>query len=258
MTLSAEVDATDYTDVTDPDLNDTETFTLGASARFDVSPVVDATLSLTGSRRTEEDADQTETDTLTLRGGIEYTVNDRLSYSLGAQVARREEETTTGGTTDGTTYGIDVGVSYEALPTTRFSGSVGLETTADDDTALTASLSFGLDLPQGAMLTGGLDRSLTFGTGGDDLVVTGARVSYMRPINSISSATLGLSYSLSEELGAGGDPDETRVTLSAGYARAITENLDLSLGYAYRLRDEGAINADSHSVTLGLSMPFNF
>ncbi len=48
------------------------------------------------------------------------------------------------------------------------------------------------------------------------------------------------------------------MTLSAGYARAITENLDLSLGYAYRLRDEGPINADSHSVTLGLSMPFSF
>ena len=30
-------------------------------------------------------------------------------------------------------------------------------------------LSFGLDLPQGASLTGGLDRSLTFGTGGSDL-----------------------------------------------------------------------------------------
>lgn len=256
VTLSAGVDATDYTDVTDPDLNDSETYTLGAAARFRVSPVVDATLSLTGTAYREDDADETEIDTLTLGGGVTYAVDERLSYRAGVEVSR-VDETSLSGSSEDTTYGVDIGMALER-PTSRFDGSIGLATTGDDDTILTAGLSFGLDLPQGASLTGGLDRSLTFGTGGSDLAVTGARVSYVRPINSVSSASLGLSYSLTEELGDGGEPDETRVTFSAGYARSITENLDLSLGYAYRLRNEGTLDADSHSVTLGLSMPFNF
>ena len=255
VTLRTAVDMLDYTDVTDPDLNDTETVTLGASARFEISPVVDATLALTGVSRSEEDAVSTEIDTLTLRGGIDYAASEVLSYSFGAYVTD-EEETTTGGTTSDTTYGVDVGMRMER-PTNTFSGTIGLATTGDDDTIVTARVSFDRELPQGASLTGGLSRSLTFGTGGDDLAVTGATVSYVRPINSVSSTSLGLSYSLTEDLG-GTDPDESRLTFSAGYSRLITEDLSLSLGYAYRLRDEGTLNADSHNVSLGLSMPFSF
>ena len=253
--VAARAAIVDYDADADVSQNPTETYTLSSSLNLRLSPVTTASLSLSGERFTAEDAEETERETYRLRAGLSYAVNPRLSYSAGIGAVRREEMTT-GGTETETNAALDVGVNFVPDDTRRLSANIGLEETGDD-TVATADVTLSLALPQGE-LSAGLNRSLTFGDEGEDLAVTSARVSFAYPINTISSANLGLSYSLREDLDDPGVEDITRLTLSAGYRRALNERLSLDVGYAYRLREEGPSEADSHSLSVGVSMPFDF
>lgn len=251
--ISGKASAVDYSADT-TNLNDTERYSLSSRVNLRFSPVLTGNVNVVGSHYSADDAEQTERDRVTLSTGLSYAVNPRLSYngSVGYYV---EDETVSGITTRNEGVTADLGVDY-VLDETRLNASVGIETT-DDDTVFVARMTYGRALPTGT-LNAGLSRSVSIGDEGEDVVVTAARVSYSHPINSQSSANVGLSYSLREDLDDAAVSDDERYTFNLGYNRSLTRRVNMGVGYTYRYRDTGAGSRDSHAVTLTFSTPFEF
>ncbi len=242
-------------DAAAPNLNDTERFVADTAVRLRFSPVLDGVLSAQASFFSADDTEQTERDRYTLRAGVDYAINPRLSSNAGVGYSILDT-TESGVTTQSDGIAADLGLTYQ-LPNTRLNTSLGVENTADDEIIFTGVVSLRATLPDGT-ITAGLNRSLSFGDDGEQVAETAARLRYSHPINSVSSANLGLTYSLREDLDVATVDNITRISFSTGYERTLTRRANLSLGYAYRLRDEGADEAESHSVSMNIVVPFDF
>lgn len=255
LTLGLDGSVLDYVDTDDPDLVDNRS--VGASAGLDLklAPVLDAGLDLRASIFDADDADETERRRLRFGASLAYAANARTDLRLGSGIAF-EEEDTTAGTEDGVLYDGSVGIGI-LLPRGEFGADLGFATTIDGDVTTTAGLDLTREFAGGGSLTGSLDRSLTIADDGGDQAVTAASLSLGVPLNALTNANFGASYALTEELDTV-DPDETRVTLSAGITRQLSARLSLTAGYAYSLRDEGDERADNHGVSVSLAVPLDF
>lgn len=234
-------------------LNDTETYAADTEFRLRLSPVVTGVLSADAARFKSED--DTTRDTYAFGAGIDYEISPLLSANAGLGYSLLETQET-GGTTRTSGVTADLGIGYQ-LRNTDLSATAGVESAANGDLVATGAVSLSIALPDGT-LNAGLDRSLSFGDDGDQVADTAARFAYTHAINSLSSGDIGLTYFLREDLDDESVDNVTRVSLGLGYQRALTERVDLSLGYTYRLLSEGDEDANSHSVSMNLVVPFDF
>jgi len=235
---------------------DSERFSLSAGSRLELSRVLTGTLSLTADRSRDDDAEETVQDRLTLRLGSEYAIGETLTTRAGLSYAWIDTEES-GITTSAEGFGASVGFAL-TRPTGLLDAGLSLDRSPEGDLVTTGGLSYTQDFARAALRLG-LDRSLTRSEAGVDEATTSGRVDLSRELTATSRASIGAAYTLSQPLDDGAASDTTRLTLSAGFTRDLGADASLDLGYAYRRLDEGDLpSVDSHSLSLGVSIPFNF
>lgn len=283
FSLRARKSGVDYTDTTDPDLNDTETTEVGATAFFRYSPVSTARIEYDKTRFTEDDADDTTRDTSQLTFGLLYEVSPSLTLDAALGYAEIESdesgviETETGptallnltqemrngsaeaeflATTD--EFGTRTTLSFQRnleLRDGAFSASFGVTQGEDEDPALIGALDWRRQLRDGAV-TARLSRTVVSTEDETESATTLLSMGYSKDINAISGIGLELAYAVIDEDGAN---RVERGDISATYRRALTEDWDMNLGARYQTRREANVGtADSPSVFFSLSRTFEF
>lgn len=277
-----------YSDTTDPDLFDTETFNLTGTTRFTLSPVTEARVVLRYDDYTADDVPQTDRQTTSFNLGLTQALSkvDTLDVSLGYQQIETDEtilgtrrsdtrngvignigltrELTRG--TVGTTFNLSDSVNgstatwlvNRAIPLPRGALEISLGATSDvsDTIRPVGSVAYTHEMTR-STLTAALERQVATSSQSNELRTTRASVGYNYEINSLSN--IDFSASLVELSQAGGPAvnDTTRADLRATYSRDLTRDWRLSSGYEYRMRDEtGVGSATSNRVFLTLERVF--
>jgi hypothetical protein len=289
VVLSGDYRERSFTDTTDPDLFDTETFTLSRTTRATLSPVTEARLVLNYRDYSADNTQRTDRQTSSVNLGLTQALTqvDTLDVSLGLQ--RIETEETTDGTrqsytengvigslslsreltrgTIGTTFRVDQSENGQtttwqvnrALPLPRGSLAFSVGATRDvaNNIVPTGSLNFTHEMPR-STLTASLSQQVRTSDRSNELRSTQASVGYDYQINSLSS--VGISANFAELARSGGPQlnDTTRSDLRATYRYALTRDWQLSTGYEYRIRDEDDIGeATSNRIFLTLQRSFS-
>lgn len=285
FSLQASRRELDYTNTVSPNLFDTETDSLSASLRLDLTPA--SRLTLTGSATDYEAANTVNTRRENRSLGLGYSAQldeaTELSARIGWSEVRVEE---TGGTTlrEGMTFGFgasralavgSLGVSYDrSLDSNGARDTINLRHTRETQTldiglglgltrgttgttSVIADVSLEKALPRGAF-TFGLSRSVATNNNLADVLYTRANASYTHEIDTLSSVSLGATYARTEDGGAGNTATSSRSALSVTYNRALTEDWRMSAGYEHRRLQNttGDTSGNAIFVTLGRSFEF--
>jgi outer membrane usher protein FimD/PapC len=241
VSLEAGFDKTDYSDVTDADLVDSQSASLGATARLRFSETLSGDVSLSARIYEAEDAGTTRRETQDLDIGIAQEISPRLSVSAGAgfSVSRTEEF---GLETKSDDVTARVGLDLE-LP----NGGLAVDMSLDS-----AEISWQQSLPRGS-----IEAALSHSPDADGSGSTSvAALNYSQSLSAVSGLNLGLSYS---DFSDPGENDVARTDLTASYTHSLTEDWGLSVGANLSRRDEDTIGAaNSSTLFLSLSRDFEF
>lgn len=270
-------------DSTDPDAVDSRTTRLDGLVAAAVDEATEIRAIGSYSRTEDDDvADSAETDT---RIGLGAT--RRLGDASTVSVEVDWQEVRTEGATDTVTSGIGGRIAYgRDLPNGSFGASITRDYTVDgtiDELRVNRELEFPasvLTLEAGAVLTDGDVLSpllgVTYvrsapdgeiavslvqdaGLDSDDVTVinTVGEASYRREINAVSSLTAAVSVTNQSAVEI--DDTTRRIDASLSYRRALTDDVDLSLGYEHaRLFETGTDERSSNTVFVTLSRSFSF
>lgn len=235
---------TRYSGTTDPSLIDSTRDTARLSLRFDLSPATTLTASASASRLDEVGAATTST-TKTLTLGLDHA---RPNGKITAEASVTD-------TASGRRESLSFGRSYD-LPTGELTARIGVTSQAQGGTAVTGSLGWKQDLPNGA-LSLGLSRSVTGDSRDNETRLTRLNLGLTRELSPSITGSLNLglqdSYATATAIG-------TRTTnISANLAYAMTEDWNLDLGATHRIRAKsGSASAASTTLTLALRRSFDF
>ena len=277
-----EYEATDYQDVTDPDLVDTTEARADAAVILRFSEVATGGLGLRYSEREEETAGTTVTQTLTSYAGLDYAVSERLD--LSAELGYAEIETEDFGLIERVTGpDLRLGATYD-MPVGTLSALLQVTTDEDDDRRDTFEIGRELETPRdtisarlgvtradttGTDLVGSLlwDRALPDGSLGLELAhrvsfddddgetaTSIVSVTWSKNINEISSISLDVAY---EQSNSDVETIE-QVSFGAGYSQQLTQDWNLDTGVEYRVRDDVDGRARSPGIFVALSREFQF
>lgn len=238
VSLEAGFDRTDYADVSDADLVDSQSLSLGATARLRLSETLSGDVSLTQRIYEAEDAAATRRVTQGLDIGLAQEISPRLSLSagIGASVAQTDGDAAEKSTT--ARVGLDL-----ALP----NGGLAFDISQDS-----AEISWQQDLPRGSIGAALSHRPDADGTGSTSV----AALNYSQSLSAVSGLNLGLSYS---DFSDPGENDVARADLTASYTHSLTEDWGLSVGANLSRRDEATEGAaNSSTLFLSLSRSFEF
>lgn len=241
VSLSAGFDKTDYSDVSDADLVDSQNIALDATATLRFSETLSGNVSLRQTLFEAEDAATTRRVTQDLDFGISQEISPRLSISAGAglTVARTEEFGVETRSEDATAR---AGVNL-ALPNGGLAFDIALDS---------AEISWQQTLPRGS-IGAALSRSPDADGSGSTSVLA---LNYSQSLSAVSGLNFGVSYS---DFSDPGENDVTRTDLTASYTHSLTPDWGLSVGANYSLRDEATIGAaNSSTLFLSLSRDFEF
>jgi len=277
-----------FSDTTDPDLFDTEIFSLTGTTRFTLSPVTEGRVVLRYEDYSAEDVPQTDRVTSSVNLGLTQALSpvDTLDVLIGYQEIETEEtigglrqtDTDTGfiGSLDftrelargtiGTSFDVSESVNGRTatwlvnrampLPRGEIEFSLGAASDVDDTILPVGSLILTHEMKR-STLTASLERQVTTSSRSNELRTTRASLDYRYALTEISD--LGFSASFAELDQAGGPAvnDTTRADLRATYSREITPDWRLSSGYEFRMRDEENVgSATSNRVFLTLEREF--
>lgn len=284
--LGAEIRERQFTDTTDPDYYDSRNVSVTAGTRFTLSPVLQATLSLTQQNYTNEDTEQQDRVSRTASLGFGYQISPitTVNTSLGIRKIDNEETNLLGirGTekTDG--FVGSIGVTRD-LPTGSIGASLSHDVTEDGDRS-TFTVNRAMELKSGELAFAiGATKADVGSTGiiGDvsyrqDLPTGSFRAELSRAIDTDddneetrTKATLGLSHDLTTLSGVdlsidyiditndGPDVDRTRGRFRAAYNYDVTANWELSGGYTYtRSQKDSQDAATENAVFLTMQRQF--
>ena len=241
--VGAEYLATEYEDTVDPDLDDTQTRTLMAGLRFDLSEVTTARLDFELEREEEDDPLELDTDTWTAMAGVEL---DRPNGSLGGlltytDVERSEQRTT-----------LEV-IRALTFPDGELEARLGVTHASETGTDLVGALTWSRTLPD-TRLDVSLVREVSYDVDDDETVEdTSLGVAWSRDVNPLSSLTLGFTYEISDS------PSELieQAEVEAIYSYSLTPDWQLESGVSYTVRDDLDGRATSPAVFVSLGREFN-
>jgi hypothetical protein len=240
--LRARESRVDYFDTTDPDLADSRTTTLGATARLRFSPVTEGRIEVDRIRFRPEGAGNPDRDTTILAFGVTQEMTDG---TLDVRLA----------TTDDTVRDrltLDFGRTLD-LPSGALTARIGVTKADQNDAALIGLLDWRQDLPDGS-LSLRLTQAETTTDAGANNTASLASLGYTKDINAVSGIGLDLSMALISETGAN---DVQRIDLSALYRHELTEDWDMNFGATYQTRHEDTVGrANSPAVFFSLSRVF--
>lgn len=274
-------DQTDYTDVTDPDLVDTQEWRGDVTAILRFSEVATGRVGVRYRHREEEDLGTTTTDATTIFTGLDYALSERTDLTLELGYTETEtEEADVIDTTRGPdasirlSYDMPVGTAYgqlsvstdadegqretfeigRALETDRDSISARLGVTRGDETGtdLIGALAWTRALPDGSIGVS-LERTVAYDDG-DDTEVTGTAFSlnWTKNVSELSTVLLDLTYEASDST----TESIEQFSIDAGYNYLLTEDWSLSSGVGYTVRDDADGRAESPRLFVGLSRDF--
>lgn len=281
LALGLAYDKTDYTDVTDPDLVDTEEWRGDLTSILRFSEVATGRLGVRYRHREEEDLGTTVTDATTVFAGLDYALSERadLDIELGYTETEIEEfdviETERGPDASiRLSYDMPVGTAYtqlsvatdadegqretlefgRALETDRDSISARLGLTHGDETGtdLVGELAWTRALPDGSIGVS-LEHSVSYDA--DDAAETGDSIfslNWTKNVSERSTILFDLEYEISDS------PTERieQVSLDAGYNYLLTPDWSLSSGVGYTVRDDAGGRATSPRAFVALSREF--
>jgi len=293
VVLSGDYRERSFIDTTDPDLFDSETFTLSGTTRATLSPVTEARVVLRYRDYSADDPERTDRQTSSVNLGLTQALTqvDTLDVSLGLQRIETEETIATlgGGTrqsdtengvigslslsreltrgTIGTTFEVDQSENGQtmtwqvnrALPLPRGSLAFSLGATRNvaNDIVPSGRINFTHEMPR-STLTASLSQDIRTSDRSNELRSTQASVGYDYQINSLSSVGVSANFA---ELARSGGPDlsdTNRADLRATYSRVLTRDWQLSTSYEYRIREEdNTSDATSNRIFLTLQRSFS-
>ena len=277
LTFNLGFNGRDYSDVTDPDLFDTQTVRYGVTAGFRLGPEFNGRLSVSESQFEAENEEQTERDRRRITFGVDKALSKVLTGR--ASIGRTEIDTTT---TDGTTrttgtnasaglslarpngsIGFDVSTTANTngdrqrmslqrsldLPNATLTGRLGLTRLEEGNSDTTAGIRYSQTLPNGSM-SFSFNRAVRFvEEDGNDQEFLSASASHTYDINELSSVSFRGAVSQNE--------NSDRTTLSVNYRYALTADWDLTSGYSFSTLEDGGSQADTHRVFVGFSRRFD-
>lgn len=242
--LSINRAETEYTGTTDPTLIDSTRDTLRLSLRFALSEATEITATASQSRLDEVGAAATSTtDSLSL--GLAH---DLPNGQLTAEASLTD-------TAAGQRESLSIGRSFD-LARGQLTARLGLSSQATGGSALTGSLAWAQDLPNGK-LSFNLTRSVTGDARDSETRLTRLNIGYSRDLSPRLTGSLNMGLQDSQDTATA---TRTRTTnLSANLVYALTEDWGLDLGATHRIRDRDASpRADSTTFTLSLRRTFEF
>lgn len=283
LTGFGRLDDISFEDTTDPDLNDRRNARIGAELGFRLSPILSLTTGGSFGREDIDDSDQTDRTTsradiglvgrinqrATIRARIGYSQvdTDRISGNetdegivgdLSVQFAEQRGATRLAFTSaideNGERYSVSYGKSV-AWDNAELDATVGLSTNDDTDVRAIGNISYQLT-GRDTQLTLGLQQVATTDDEGRNVLNTAGSVTLERVLTRTASINLSLAGGLTR-VEDRNDSDSERVTASAQYDRALTEDWSANLGYRYRYRkSDNESSADSNAVFFGVSRQF--
>jgi hypothetical protein len=250
-------------DYSDLGTNRTPRYTLEGQGvwQLQLTPVLASAVLVDYLYYNADNDENTEIRRSELSAGVVYEPNEFFVLEGGLGYANRTREDTIGGVRD--TTEDDSGPSLRGEVTylgenLTLAGNALLSSAAPE-TRLNALVRASYALPRGR-LTGRIYQRYTgTSTGGEEARITGFNVGVVRDINLVSSVGLDFGYATQVDVEGGEaeeEPDIDRTSVTATYSHALTEVVDLDLGYRYRSRDEEPESADSHAVFLQLGRTF--
>jgi hypothetical protein len=198
-----------------------------------LSPTVSGGISTGVSAYFADSADDRTTYTWTVTGNGDWTVNRRMSVNAS--------------------LGPNLSFSSSTIPSTGES---------DDYTTLSTRAQFGISYAlTDTTWSAALSQNVQPTTEGSIANITAFNMQMRHQINDMSSVTLGsaISYYLPLSEQDEEDIDEPlNVTLRAAYNHALTRDVNATLGYVFRWKDEEDQSPVSHKVFLTLTKSFTF
>ncbi|TDT73111.1 hypothetical protein BDE40_3293 [Litoreibacter halocynthiae] len=275
----------EYSDTTDPSLNDSLTQRVEGRLSFEVSPNLEA--SVFGSFSTVDEQGAGATDRETSRIGIGATYEVTPSTTLTGEIAYSTEDSrgTVVDETDGLNYAF-------SLAHARPNGEVSLRFSEDDTLngkrrQLTAGRSYQLrrgefSFSLGATKTDGfspqpianvqldyqIDRNSTFEVslqqsggidgGNNEVINTRLDMSYARELTSLSQISAGLALVEENVLNAGG-VDRRSVRFNVSHAYQLARQWDLVSGFSHSsVREDAQPTRKRNTVFLGIQKSFSY
>lgn len=274
-------DQTEFSDVTDPDLIDSQEWRGDVAAILRFSEVATGRVGVRYRHREEEDAATTTINETTIFTGLDYALSERTDLALELGHTRTEtEEFDVIETERGPdalirlSYDMPVGVAYtllsvttgaeegqretfeigRALETDRDSISARLGVTRNDETGtdIIGAIDWTRALPDGSIGVS-LERSVGYDED-DDTEVTASDFSmiWTKNISDVSTILLDLSYERRDST----TENIEQVSIDAGYNYLLTADWSLSSGVGYTVRDDADGRAKSPRLFVGLSRDF--
>lgn len=276
-----------FIDTVDPEYYDSKSTTVTAGTRFTLSPVLQATLSLSQDNYTNEDVEETDRVSRTASLGLAYQVSPvtQLDTSIGFRKIDEEENIGLTGIrqtekTDGVvgTIGLtralptgSIGMSFShdvsqdgerstlsvsrlmELKTGELSFSIGATKGDESGTGLIGDVNYTQELPSGSFRAQ-LSRSISTDDD-EEQTRTQATVGLSHELTPLSGLDLSLDYiDIANE---GNDPDRERGRVTAAYNYDLTSNWELSGGYTHtRSRRDGQDTATENAVFLTMQRQF--
>ena len=282
--LSFGLSTNEYNDTSDPDLVNSDTRRVSATARFAINP--STTARLTTTFRETELEDLAETTRTVQSFGTGVTTETNTGLEISADLSLDSAETLNGATVASEDDGIGLsfgviqprpGGQIEAslssridnsgrrtsasltrsfdLPTGGLTLSLGVVDQEDQDLELTTRIGYEREAA-GGTLTANLVQSPTTNDG-DAFLNTSLGLGYEAPINSVSSWSADFSYGTAAEFGASGG--DARTSAGVRYSRDLNADWSLNAGLRHvRIAEEGADSRTSNTLFLNVGRDFSF
>jgi hypothetical protein len=279
-----------YSDTSDPDLSDLESWQIGTTLRFDVDPRISLRTSASYRETQEDDAAQTESRTTRFGIGGTFLIDPLWTASLDLGYSRFETEEDVLGTRflteeDGVgaslsvtrqfrdgTLGLalarevsDIGAE-DSLRVFRnralanggeLAWSLGVVSFPSGDTRPIASASYAMPTPRGSFSVS-LDQATAVNSDDESVVSTSVALDYDQAINAVSSWSLNGSLSSVDVIGDNTE-DQSRAEVGVAYRHALTRDWDFSTSLRHRITYEDGEEDDSASIlSLSLERSFSF
>lgn len=282
LILSAGINGTTYSDTSDPDLTNSQRKKFDAVLRARLSEVAEGTLSFGYSLYDADDLEQTRRETNTVEAGLTYALSERATLTAGlgrAVIDTRDTGITTREEGPTARLGLDfampngsVGADFVVvtdqngrrstvmvnraleLPTGALSTELGVSKGESFDAVLVGALDWRQDLPRGKF-TARAERKAK-SDDADQAISTALILNYGHDLTEDSALQFGLSYAQIDKT-SGNQVD--RANFSASYIRELTADWDMTMGLAWKMRDEDTVGrATSEEVFFSLSRDFDW
>jgi hypothetical protein len=232
----------EYTDTTDPDLTDTDTYLAGLDTILRFSEAIQARIGL-GYERVEEELRPVDETVFASLGLSSEVANGTATADLIFSTGDEEGDRTT----------FVVGRTLN-LPASSLDARIGVTNRDEGDVVFVGGLAWTQELPRGSVELE-FDQRVEFDEDSDeDETITVFSLSLAQELNEVSTLGLRLFHEISDQPSDRSEYSEVAAT----YRYELTRDWGLDSGVRYRLRDDSDGRSDSPDIFVALNRNFEF